>query len=188
MKIEDCTDDEIFFKNKCRKISTIRKRHSGLSFHTIYKRLKPSEKKKWILYWKRIRQESDRSYITHRYAFYLYLIIQLIVVPIVLMIMISIGDRSWCIQWWWWCIYVFFIFLPRVVLFFSPYFSIFLFPKTKPSRQYWQHAGLSLFHWIVLLSPFLLLWSDHLWIRILINILIPVDAYLLLLFLGTLGL
>jgi len=136
------------------------------------------EKRKWDAYWKHRHQELDRKFAAYQYRRNIFLVMELMVVPMMLIIMLSIADRSWYMKWWWWCIYLFFIFLPRVV---------FLFPKTKPRRQYWQHAVMSLFHWIVLLSPFLLLWSDRLWIRILIIILIPLDAYLLLLFLGTLG-
>jgi len=35
---------------------------------------------------------------------------ELIVVPMMLIIMLSIADRSWYMKWWW-CIYLFFIFL-----------------------------------------------------------------------------
>jgi len=187
--MKTCGEDEIFYKKACRHISKIMKRHYRTlpPSHILQKRLDPSEKRKWNAYWKRRRRGSDREYAGSQYKLKIYLIVELIVVPVILMIMLSIADRSWYTQWWWWCIYIF-ILLSRLVFCLFPYVSIFLFHKTKPRHQYWQHAGLSLFHWFILLSPFLLLWSDRLWVRVLLNILIPFDAYLLLLFLGTLGL
>jgi len=181
MKSEDCTEDEIFYKKKCRKISTLMKRHHrGLpESHILEKRLKPSEKKKWDAYWKRIRRESDDNFKRYKYIWKIYLWVQLIVVPVMLMVMVSIADRSWYTRWWWWCIYIFAILLPRLLFLSFPYFSVFFFDRRH--RRYWEQAGLSLFHWIILLSPFLLLWSDHLGVRILLNLLIPLDAFLMIL-------
>ena len=90
-------------------------------------------------------------------------ILSIIMVPIILIVFILFAPSFWFQRPLWFVLYVLIVLLPK-------YFLFPLFYETPRT--------ISLFHWIILLCPFLLYWESSTMTRVILSCMIVVDIAL----------